>query len=122
MLLDPRHPLRTSIRRYLGIHLLHKQIRQQGELMATAAEQITALGTKIETLSGVTGDIAADFAAFRAAMEAGRENLSPTGQAALDDANAKADTAAAKLADLDVAVGDADGSDTPAEPGNPEGV
>ena len=69
------------------------------ELMATATEQITALSAKVD-------DIKADFDALIAAMNAERENLTPAGQAALDAANAKLDT-------LDVAVGDADGSDTP---------
>lgn len=101
--------LRDVIRAYLGTD----RIPPLEELMATAAEQISQLGTKIENLGSVTTDIASDFAAFRAAMEAERETLSASGQAALDDANAKADAAAAKLAELDVAVGDADGSDTP---------
>jgi hypothetical protein len=69
------------------------------ELMATAAEQITALSTKVD-------DIAADFAALRDAMLVERENLTTAGQAALDAANAKLDA-------LDTEVGDADGSDTP---------
>lgn len=74
--------------------------------MATAAEQIGQLSAKID-------DVAADFTAFKEAMEAERENLSPAGQAALDEANAK-------LANLDTAVGDADGSDTPpVEPEEP---
>jgi hypothetical protein len=68
-------------------------------LMATAAEQITALSAKVD-------DIAADFAALVAALAAERENLTPAGQEALDAATAKLDA-------LDVAVGDADGSDTP---------
>jgi hypothetical protein len=46
-------------------------------------------------------------------MEADRENLSDAGQAALDAANAKADSLRQQLTDLDVAVGDADGSDIP---------
>lgn len=74
-------------------------------LMATAAEQITALSAKVD-------DIAADFAALVAALAAERENLTEAGQAALDAATAKLDA-------LDVAVGDADGSDTPPPP--PEG-
>ncbi len=67
--------------------------------MATAAEQIDALSAKVD-------DIAADFAALVTALNAERENLTEAGQAALDAANAK-------LTALDVAVGDADGSDTP---------
>ena len=74
-------------------------------IVATAAEQITALAAKVD-------DIAADFAALVAALAAERENLTEAGQAALDAATAKLDA-------LDVAVGDADGSDTP-EPA-PEG-
>lgn len=72
------------------------------ELMATAAEQITALSAKVD-------DIAADFTALVAALAVERENLTEAGQAALDVANAK-------LAALDAEVGDADGSDTPPAP------
>jgi uncharacterized coiled-coil protein SlyX len=75
------------------------QLAHMGEMMATAAEQITALGTKID-------DIAADFRAFRDAMTAERENLTQAGQDALDAATAKIDA-------FDAEVGDADGSDTP---------
>ena len=81
--------------------------------MATAAEQITALSSKVDALAATTADIHADFTAFKEAMEAERENLSAAGQAALDEANTKLDTAQAALGDLDVAVGDADGSDNP---------
>jgi uncharacterized coiled-coil protein SlyX len=72
------------------------------ERVATAAEQITALSAKVD-------DIAADFTALVTALNAERENLTEAGQAALDAANAK-------LEALDVAVGDADGSDTPPAP------
>lgn len=90
--------------------------------MATAKEQIDQLSTKVDGLSSVTADVAQDFQAFKAAMEAERENLTPDGQAALDAANAKIEAARAQLADLDVAVGDADGSDAPAEePESPSG-
>ena len=67
--------------------------------VATAAEQINTLSAKVD-------DIASDFAALVAALAAERENLTEAGQAALDQATAKLDA-------LDVAVGDADGSDTP---------
>lgn len=82
--------------------------------MATAKEQIDQLSTKVDGLSAITTDVAADFAAFRDAVAADRENLSESAQAALDVANAKLDAAQARLSDLDVAVGDADGSDVPA--------
>lgn len=71
-------------------------------IVATAAEQINALSAKVD-------DIAADFSALVAALNAERENLTEAGQAALDAASAKLDA-------LDVAVGDADGSDTPPTP------
>jgi hypothetical protein len=70
-------------------------------LMATAAEQIDALTAKVD-------DLAADVRV----VVAERENLSPAGQAAVDRLNAK-------LTDLDTEVGDADGSDTPVEPEQP---
>ncbi len=70
--------------------------------VATAAEQIATLSAKVD-------DIAADFTALVTALNAERENLTEAGQAALDTANAKVDA-------LDLAVGDADGSDTPPAP------
>lgn len=79
--------------------------------MAKASEQINELSTKVDGLSTVTSDIAADFGAFKAAMEAERENLTEDGQAALDAANAKLGDLQSRLGELDVAVGDADGSD-----------
>lgn len=81
--------------------------------MTTAAEQITALTTKVDGIGTVLTDVQADFAALVAAMNAERENLTEAGQVALDAANAAADTAASKASALDVAVGDADGSDVP---------
>jgi hypothetical protein len=84
---------------FAAFTLILTKLERLEHLMATAAEQIDALSAKID-------DIAADFTALVAAMNAERENLTPTGQAALDAANTKADA-------LDAAVGDADGSDTP---------
>jgi peptidoglycan hydrolase CwlO-like protein len=96
-----------------AIERIEMKIDNLGGLMATAAEQITALSVKVDALAATTADIHADFTAFKDAMEAERENLTAAGQAALDAASAKLDTAQAALGDLDVAVGDADGSDTP---------
>lgn len=99
-----------------AIERIEQKIDNLGGLMATAAEQINALSSKVDALAATTADIHADFTAFKDAMEAERENLTTAGQAALDQANAKLDTAQTSLGDLDVAVGDADGSDTPAPP------
>jgi hypothetical protein len=82
--------------------------------MAKQSEEIGKLSGKFDDLSGVVTDIHADFEAFRTAMEAERDTLSPEGQVALDDANTKADSLRQRLSDLDVEVGDADGSDTAA--------
>ncbi len=65
--------------------------------MTTQAEAFDALSAKVD-------DIAADFTALVAALAAERENLTEAGQLALANAEAK-------IAALDVAVGDADGSD-----------
>lgn len=101
---------------FTALMLVLRRLDQLEEVMATAAEQINALNVKVSAQGDVLTDIAADFAAFKEAMEAERENLTPAGQAALDEANANLDANAQRLADLDVAVGDADGSDTPPPP------
>jgi len=102
-----------------AIERIETKIDNLGALMATAAEQVNALSTKVDALAATTADIHADFVALTTAMNAERENLTATGQAAVDQANAKLDAATAALADLDVAVGDADGSDTPPPPAEP---
>ena len=108
----PTPSLPALIRHWLGTD----RITYLEELMATAADQINALSTRVDGISAVVTDVHADFSALVAALQAERENLSESGQAALDAANAKLDQAATQLTDLDVAVGDADGSDTPVEP------
>jgi hypothetical protein len=72
------------------------------DIMATAAEQLNTLTARVE-------DVHADFTALLETLNAERENLTPAGQAALDQASAA-------LTALDEAVGDADGSDTPPPP------
>lgn len=98
---------------FAAIGRIESKIDTLGALMATAAEQINTLSTKVDGLSAVVADVHADFTALLNAMNAERENLTADGQAALDAANAKLDATAQQLADLDVAVGDGDGSDTP---------
>jgi hypothetical protein len=95
------------------------RIRLMEETVATTAAQVDQLTTKVDTLSTVTGDVLADFRAFRDAMVADRENPTEAEQAAIDRANASIDNAAARLGELDVEVGDADGSDIPATPDEP---
>lgn len=68
-------------------------------LMATAAEQLTALSAKVD-------DVIADVRAALDILRADRENLSASGQEALDALVAKVDA-------FDAEIGDADGSDTP---------
>lgn len=85
-------------------------------LMTSQSEAFAALGAKNDATLAAVQDLAADFVAFRDAMAAERENLTEAGQAAFDEANAKADAASAALAALDTEVGDADGSDTPETP------
>lgn len=109
--------MQDAIRSFLGTAEIIRILHRMERTMATQAQTIAELGNRFDQLGTVVGDIAADFAAFRTAMEAEREELSEAGVAALDEANAKADSTTQKLADLDVSVGDADGSDTPpAEP------
>jgi hypothetical protein len=80
-------------------------------LMATQAEEISNLSSRVDGLSGIVGDIAADFKAFRDAVEADRQNLSAEGKEALDKANTSLDNLGARISELDVEVGDGDGSD-----------
>lgn len=90
--------------------------------VATAAEQITILNDKLAAQATVITDVAADVAALLeavAVLQAERENLTPTGQAALDQAMASADAVTAALQTLDTQVGDQDGSDTPPPPPEP---
>ncbi len=86
------------------------------EALTTQSEAFDALAAKNDATLAAVQDLTADFIAFRDAMAAERENLTPAGQAAFDAASAKADAAAAALATLDTEVGDADGSDTPPPP------
>ncbi|MEU8158027.1 hypothetical protein AB0B94_30610 [Micromonospora sp. NPDC048986] len=88
-------------------------VKRTETIMATTAEQITELGNKFDALGAVTTDILADFRAFRDAMLADLENPTEAEQAAIDEANAKLDAHIARLGELEVEVGDADGSDTP---------
>lgn len=88
--------------------------------MAKASDQINELSGKLDELGAVVTDVHSDFEALRAVMTAERENLTDAGQAALDAANDKAAVLAERLSSLDVAVGDADGSDIPTGGGTGE--
>lgn len=93
---------RNQIHAYLGI----------SELLATQHRMEQAMAKQNEALDAVTAkvsDVAADTRALVEQLQAEKENLSPAGQEALDRLNSTVDA-------LDAAVGDADGSDTPAPP------
>lgn len=90
---------------HCGGHVDHtEQLDRMEQLMTTEAEQITAVGAKVD-------DLIDDVRAALAALEADRDNLGPDGQAALD-------TLAGKVEAFDAEVGDANGSDEP--PVDPE--
>lgn len=84
---------------FLGIDRVLNHLHRLENLMATATEQLNQLNAKVD-------DIAADVQVL--ATKSGQ--LDAEGQAALDRLTGK-------LSDLDVQVGDQDGSDTPASPG-----
>ena len=89
----------------IGIDLtaLQAQLTEmENRIMTTQAEAFAAVTAQL-------ADIKADLVAKLDALAAERENLSAAGQAAFDEL-------VAAVSDLDVTVGDADGSDTPAEP------
>lgn len=101
--------------------LIMKRFDALEAMVATAAEQITALNDKLTAQAAVITDVAADVQALLdavAVLQTERENLTPEGQAALDQANASADAVTTALQGLDVQVGDQDGSDT--SPPSPE--
>ncbi len=88
-----------------GLDTVLAQLTRLENAMATAAEQLTALSAKVD-------DLASDVRAALDILRADRENLSEEGQAAFDELSAKVDA-------FDAEIGDADGSDTPAEPEAP---
>lgn len=91
------------LRRLLGTDLIIRKLRTMEEHMATAAEQLNQLNAAVQ-------DIANDV---RVLLNEDREAFSEEGQAAFDRLQAR-------LSDLDVEVGDRDGSDTPpVEPTEP---
>ena len=98
---------------------IHTYLFRLEQAMTSAAEGITGLGAKFDAVAAIAADIQSDFAAFREAMEAQRGQLDAEGRAALDQANERADAAVERLRELDVSVGDADGSDTPPPPTEP---
>ncbi|MEU7978232.1 hypothetical protein AB0B63_06840 [Micromonospora sp. NPDC049081] len=82
-----------------------QQLDRMEQTMATAAEQLNTLTTKVD-------DVMADVRAALDTLRQDRENLSDAGQAAFDNLSAKVDA-------FDTEIGDADGSDTPTEPTEP---
>lgn len=83
---------RDFLRGFIGVTAVVKQLTRMEKDMASAKDQINELSAKVD-------DLAAD-------MRAKQGTLDPEAQAAMS-------ALAAKVADLDAEVGDADGSDTP---------
>ena len=100
---------------FAAIERIESNVNVLGVLMATAKEQLDALKAQ---MTDTNADVRARLAELNAKVDqltAQLGTLDPDAQATLDAI--KADVQA-----LDEAVGDADGSDTPAppvEPGNP---
>ena len=91
----------------LGVDLsaITTRLDRMEELMASEAEQLTALTGRLD-------DLVADVRALVEAVRTDKANFSDEGQAAFD-------TLDAKLAAFDTEIGDADGSDTPPAPEPP---
>lgn len=94
--------------------------------MATTAERITELSGRFDTLSTNTSDLFNDFVAFRDRVQADlaqaiADRNVPTAEveASLAEFDAKIEQHRARLGELDVEIGDADGSDTPVNPDQP---
>lgn len=104
--------------------ILGRLIRIEGKV-DTAAQQIEALTAQSAAQGAQLTDLRNDVIAMREILEAERENLSPDAQSKMDALVAEQNARSAQIADLDLEVGDADGSDTPAPPapveGSPEG-
>lgn len=87
---------------FAAIERIESKLDTLGVIMASAAQQLTDLKAQI-------GDTTADVLAKLDQLSQQAANLSPEAQATLDEIKAG-------VQQLDDAVGDADGSDTPAPP------
>jgi hypothetical protein len=94
--------------------------------MATTADRITELSGRFDSLSTNASDMFADFVAFRDRLQADlaqaiADRNIPTAEveASLAAFDAKIEEHRARLGELDVAIGDADGSDAPVNPDQP---
>lgn len=90
------------LRAFAAIERIESKIDTLGDLMATAKEQLTALKTQ---LADTTADVLAKLDQLTQQLG----TLDPEAQATLDEIKAG-------VQQLDDAVGDADGSDTPVPP------
>lgn len=93
------------LRAFAAIGRIESKIDTLGDLMASAKEQLTALKAQL-------GDTTADVLAKLDQLTQQLGTLDPDAQATLDEIRAG-------VQQLDDAVGDADGSDTPAPPVEP---
>lgn len=92
----------------LRLRDVQDQLTRMETVMANESEQINQLATRFD-------EFMSDVRAQLARLEAERDNLGADGQAALDALTARLDAAQAE-------IGDADGSDTPTQPGDGQQV
>lgn len=96
--------IRDRIRRYLGTRQILNHLADLEERMANAVDQLNELKTAFS-------DFADDVNAKLEQLNTAQGDFTPEAQAVFDELKQA-------VADADAKVGDADGSDTPAEPGD----
>lgn len=110
--------------------LILNAITRLEERMTSLSDNIDAIKSEVDGLSGATAQLGTAFADLAADVRAALEGVSPADQEKFDGLRATLRTtteaaaaALASIASLDTEVGDRDGSDTPPAgdtPANPE--
>jgi hypothetical protein len=89
--------------------------RAQLRIERTLSRMETAMANELEQLNTIKSKLADVHTDVKAKLEQVRAEVGPEGQAALDEISAALDS-------FDAEIGDADGSDTPAAPADPNAV